>query len=252
MVVVPAGQRRYSRILARYLEVEPEVDEVRWCLNTADPDDAAWIRALPARRPDLHTVVDTGEVPRDPTDMVRLIAVHMDREGRGPDTLYVRLDHDIVFITRGLVGRLARAAWLAAREDRLMVFPYVVNAPHRRSPAPEPAAAEELHRRFLRGELVPPPVEDVTDGIFSANVMAWYGPRLPSLDESLRPRYRNGEEPVLTTLWAQRTGRPHRIDPTCGTAVHFSFHWQRDRLDATDLLGLYEDLCRRETGLDPV
>jgi hypothetical protein len=255
VALVPAGERRYSRILARYLENEAklgDLDEVRWMLNTDNVFDIDWIRALPDQNP-IHWVVQ-GPLPTNRAELIRMIAVYQDREGRDPNTVYVRIDHDIVYMTPGLVDRMARAAIRAAAEDKLMVFPYVLNAPHGKESPPGAAEAERLHREFLAGGTDYPslPTEDVREGQFSANCMAWLGSRLPSLTRSIIPGWKMHEEYVLTHLWMQETGRPHIIDPSCGVAVHFSFHGQREHLDGTDLLTAYEELCRTVTGLEPV
>ena len=256
VAIVPAGERRYSQILARYLEHEKdafdELDEVRWCLNTGDQADRDWICSLPKRRPDLHSV-SIGETPKTRSELIRGIAALMDREGRDPDTVYVRLDHDIVYITPGLVGSVARAALKSAIDDKLMVFPHVINWPVGKRASVGPEEAEVLHREFLADPVDYPPIppRDVTEGILSANCMGWLGSRLPSLERSLERDWKFHEEYVLTTLWMNETGRPHVIDPNCGTAVHFTFFGQKEYLDGTDLLELYRRLCVRMTGLEP-
>jgi hypothetical protein len=256
VVLVPAGERRYSQILARYLELERslgELDEVRWCLNTTNEEDIAWIRALPTRCPGFHWVVQ-GERPETRDDLIRMIAVYQDREGRDPNTVYVRIDHDIVYFTPGLIGKMARRAIQAAADDSLLVFPYIINSSHGDSDPPGAAVAEQLHRDFLAGKLnhlISIPAEDAFSGKFSANCMAWVGSRLPSLHNSMQKHWKMHEEYELTAVWMKHTGRPQVIDPSCGLVVHFSYHGQRDYLDSTDLLELYRDLCYVNTGMVP-
>ncbi len=217
--------------------------------NTSDSADVAWIRTLPKQHP-IHTVVQDW-TPVSRPDMVRLIGEYHNRYGHDDRTAYVRLDHDIVFMTRGVVGNVGRASVLPGRQ---LTFPLCLNSRSMETISGVPFGSGECHRKFLAGEISPekisslPAIEVGSGGAswdFSANAMGWYGPRLPIVRDGIH------EEAELTRNWSDRTQRPHVIDPGCGMVVHFSYHGQRGDLNGSPYLEGYRARCLEETGLEP-
>lgn len=102
VVVTPAGRRRYLEILAKYVLRCPEVDRWDLWMNTEDAADIAWMDELEAREPRVSCVRPDWE-----WDHNESIAEYY-RFAAEPDTVYVRLDDDVVWVADGAIAGLAR------------------------------------------------------------------------------------------------------------------------------------------------
>jgi hypothetical protein len=273
-IIVPAGRRRYAGILSRYLESEADVhgkiDRVTWLLLTVDPGDVAFLRGLESSRPGLHRVWsdDRWSDPNVSNIGWRYIAQGLVAVGRDPGSVYVRMDDDIVYVSDGLLGRLGEAVVANSSKDTLLTMPFVLNngrMAHRLGKTGlcrefsdcvsnelinDPSLAEALHRKLVSGELS---VQDIMKRVspwrfddalgLNTNCVAWAGwdPPPLTLDGSCMEEY----EQVVS--WAgSRRGCAHAVDPSLGVVSHFAFWRQREHMDGTDVLGLYERLCDSE------
>src|SRR5689334_19608767 len=103
--VTPAGRRRYMKLLVPQVLASPIVDRYDVWLNTNTAGDLAFLRQLP-------------ELDRTRPDRVRLIAqpdnllpgwdaiAGFHRLAQDADTIYVRLDDDVVWLEPGFFETL--------------------------------------------------------------------------------------------------------------------------------------------------
>ena len=270
-VLIPAGRRRYCKILSRYIEREMDlhkaIDSCTWMFNTDDRDDEAWIMSEVERRPDIYSPHWIEGCSGKIGDQRGLgIARHIDEIGRDPDAVYVRIDDDMLYFSDGTILNLAYAA---ASNSYLLTLPFVVNMGRMNKMMheagfirecvvdevidvfqKEPQLSYFLHDRFLKGifdveKLKKMPAQEYGD-LNGVNVgfVAWRGRDLTSLSESLAGKMM--EEHELSVNWIERTGGSHFVDPSLGVASHFAYWRQRNFLDSTNTLFRYENLCDRE------
>ncbi len=113
--VTPAGRQRYMRLLAPYVLADPRVDEWQVWLNTVDLGDRAWLARL-----SQHAKVRLIEPPAERPDGGRTIGQFWPYCA-DENTIYVRLDDDIVWLEKDFVANL-----VAARERN--PAPFLVSA----------------------------------------------------------------------------------------------------------------------------
>lgn len=249
--VTPAGRARYMRELVPFILSESAVDRYDIWVNTTDPGDLAFLEALSGLPGVRLCPLPSGRFDGS-------ASIHQFFSGCcEPDTVYVRIDDDVVFIEQGAIARLA--AFRIAHPEYFLATPVVINNAviscllqvHGRIPAtPElqpdcmddwgwasPQFAEALWRLALArlaadrvGELHLP---DLPLGInrFSINCISWLGERFAAFGGAVA----RDEEFDLTVRRPALAGAGHGL---CGTAVvgHFAFHPQRRRLDSVGLL----------------
>ncbi len=117
--VTPAGRQKYMRVLAPYVLSDPRVDEWQIWLNTLDLGDRAWLAGLRQ-----HAKVRLIEPPELRPEGGRSIGQFW-RYCADENTIYVRLDDDVVWLERDFFANL-----VAARErnpDPFLVSAMVIN-----------------------------------------------------------------------------------------------------------------------------
>jgi hypothetical protein len=270
--VTPAGRRRYLAALVPHLLRQRHViDEHHWWLNTTDAEDVRYIEQVTADHPDFFKICDKG--PRPDLDLGPSIWRFF-RDYAEPDTLYVRFDDDIVYMSADAVARLVNYR-LVHREPLLVLGNIINNAvcTHFHQQAGLVPAhwghvenecldhvgwwrgefAQRLHRlvldelhheRLERWKQVALPIDGTRR--FSINVISWLGDDLRNIPELHQDNV--DEEPFLTATLPARLGRPTAV---CAEAlfVHFAFHAQRPLLEWTwpELIDHYQAVARRAT-----
>ena len=257
--VVPAGRRRYLRVLLPYLLEDPRVDAIHLWENTNDPADQAFIRMAAEQLPKVTRVAP----PQIPPDGIYSIYQFF-RTTVDPDTLYIRFDDDVVFVEEDFFR-----PFLDFRLDHpepLLTFPFVVNnsvctyllellgnSPLDELPISpwcmDPVGwgryevAEALHRVLLLcvqdGFLDRFRIPNRTLSMcrFSINCFAWFGRRFASFD---------GEVAVQEELDLS-VDLPMKLDTHNAIfgerlVSHFAFAPQRERLDRLGLLSRYTEV----------
>lgn len=266
VLVTPAGRRRYMSLLTRYTKRFGGIAERHelW-LNTHDQEDVQWMRELAESDPFF--------VIREPAwDINGAFSIApFFRRCVELDTIYIRLDDDIVYLAPDAIEKMIQ--FRIEHPDLLLVFGNIINnsvvthvlqrlgkLPIERGIAGyhcmdpigwgDPKFAEWLHRHFLlvhRGmdggvERLKFPMWNLMyskEGRdrTSINFISWFGKTFREFGGIVAP----DEEHDLNGPINARIGAQNAI---CGTAIaaHFAFYVQREYLDQTDLLSLYEQL----------
>ncbi len=268
--VCPAGRRRYVEILAKYLLQNRDViDRHHWWVNTTNADDIACMEELTAQHPDFfylcHPTYDSGMSVG--ANIWRFFKDHTDS-----DTVYVRLDDDVVWVDRDAIRNLVE--FRLANPDPFLVFGNIVNNAvcshyHQRAghiplswgevrdDAYDPIGwvrgsfAQRIHRRFLRDVQIGQtdrwkntPLPIIGTRTVSINFIAWRGEDMRAVPEiHINPME---EEPFLTTALPTRLGRPNAACPDALVA-HYAFYVQRDYLEraAGDILPRYRQIAEQ-------
>jgi hypothetical protein len=125
VVVCPCGRRHVADLMRRHVEqARPVVDELHWWLNTDNEDDLAYFRGLERAAPDFHRTVTMAGVAwfrRRSMTIGRFF-----RHAIDPDTIYIRLDDDVVWMVEGCLESLL--AHRVAYPDAYLVYGNIVNS----------------------------------------------------------------------------------------------------------------------------
>jgi hypothetical protein len=268
--VTPAGRRRYLAALVPHLLRQRHViAEHHWWLNTTDEADARYVEQVTAQHPGFFKIC-RKEVRPDLNLGENIWRFF--RDYSEPDTLYVRLDDDIVYFEPDAVENLVRYR-LAHREPLLILGNVVNNAVcthfHQQAGIVPKAwgpvdnfcldgngwasgdFARKMHGLFLkdlrrgllqRWKQVALPIDGSRR--FSINVISWLGDDLRGV-----PEVAGGivdEEPFLTVTLPRRLRRP---SAACSDALfaHFAFFTQRPYLEWTwpELIGHYQAIAQQ-------
>ncbi len=261
-IVTPAGRRRYLEILYKHLKSQ-RADFAVWQLwqNTKDAEDIAYMNRLAAEN-DWITVVKPSW-PYEENYSICKFFQYTKRE----DTIYIRLDDDIVFLSPNFIKELV--AKRIEMPQYLFIYPNIINNAiishlHHRNNLIDfnglagyecmdqmgwnnPQFCEKLHRAFIN---------DVKSGNMdkwktsynlwvckhfervSINCICWFG---KDMNHSIVTVERD-EEVFLSCDSPRRLNRYNALvsSPIC---VHYAFFTQRKHIDGgTDILALYTEL----------
>lgn len=262
VIVTPAGRERYLRLLHEHL-ARQRADFDRWqlWLNTHVASDVQYIESL-GQTCDWIDVIR----PDEPVTSVDSNNIHQFfRFAREPETVYIRLDDDVVYLCPGFVKTLS--AFRRENPRPFLVFGNIINNAvvshiHQRNMVFEypnakcgygcmdnvgwkdPHLAHSLHDAFLK-DLEKGSADDWKRSFrawhlwdyerVSINCISWLGSDMPE-------HVAKDEEKFLAVEHPKSIGRPNVI---LGAAVcaHFGFYTQRAHLDATDVLQRYSDFA---------
>jgi hypothetical protein len=257
--VTPAGRRRYMKLLVPQILASPVVDRYDVWVNTDDAGDLAFLRRLPeldSARPERVRLI--AQPDNLAPDWGAIAGFH--RFAQDPDTIYIRLDDDVVWLEPGFFETLL--SFRIANPRYFLVMPLIINnalcthllrtlgkiASSRFVGAAcmdpvgwkDPAFAVKLHRLFLdllaRGEAarLHCGAHEIAMNRFSINAICWFGRDLAALGGEVGI----AEEEELSNLSPTRLGRTNCFC-TDTIAAHFAFYVQRRALDRTDILDAY-------------
>ena len=256
VVVTPAGRRRYMRLLVPQVLASPLVDRYDIWVNTPDPGDLAFLGGIAALDPRIRLVAQ----PDGAAPQVKSIgAFH--RTAMDADTIYVRLDDDIVWLEPGFFETLLR--FRIAHPEYFLVMPLIINnavctfllqnfqkvTPSRFVSATcmdefgwrDPYLALDLHRLLMdlirRGEtqrLHLPPCE-IALNRFSINSICWFGTDMAAIGGQVGEE----EEHELSLALPLRINRRNCF---CGDTLvaHYAFVYQRPKLERSGVLEEYQ------------
>lgn len=268
VVVTPAGRRRYTELLYRHLSAQrADFDEWHIWLNTLDGADLAYFHELGARHPDWIRCVPCP-VWVDGTGTI----CHFFRGCCDPDTVYIRLDDDVVWLEPGFVRKLA--AFRREHPEYFLVYGNIVNNVvlshlHQRFGNvgtedgvvgynyidevgwKSSAFVRRLHEAFLasaaRGETAKwhfPQWELADFEHVSINCVSWLGSEFAAFGGEVE----RDEETFIAVTKPRQLGKKNCIFGGA-LCVHYAFCMQRDFMDSTDFLARYAELAPRGDGV---
>lgn len=265
VVVTPAGRRRYMRLLVPQVLASPLVDRYDIWVNTPDQGDLAFLRGIAALDPRIRLVAQPdGAAPQ----VESIGAFH--RTATDADTIYVRLDDDIVWLEPGFFETLAR--FRIANPEYFLVMPLIINnaictfllqtfgkiSPSRFVNAfcmdefgwRDPYLALDLHRLLIglieRGETrrLHLPSREIALSRFSINSICWFGTDMAAIEGKVDEE----EEHDLSLALPLRINRRNCF---CGDTLvaHYAFVHQRRKLERSGVLEQYQRVLARQPEL---
>lgn len=246
VVCTPAGRRRYLEVLARHVLADPFVDEWRLWANTGDAADLAWMDTLAAEEPRV-------KVHRPSWPLEGNFSIHKYFPACcDPDSVYVRLDDDIVYCHLHAISGLARIR--VADPGPFLYYGNVVNNGitshlHQRAGRltkghglvaydckdsvgwGSGSFALDLHRAFLANPVAK--FWRLADWELwhyercSINVISWLGRDFAAFGGV----FDRDEEQWLACVGSRERGRPNRISGE-HVFAHYAYFTQRPAVDA--------------------
>lgn len=271
----PSGRERVQSILidnlSRHLEV---LDEYQIWVNTDESqvEDTQWLRSLPELY-DWVTVIERDWKPLKPKQMnTGLFYPHTLDE----DTIYIRLDDDIVyvdddffknlldfridnpryFLVMGNIWNNAITSYIHQKLGHIPAEPevktaYCMDAVGWRSGK----FAEMIHNILIEhieqdtvSELYFDRADLTNASRFSVSTFCYFGKDFKEFEGVVG--YRDGELVYDEEVWLTEVYPilKDKLNTICGTALvaHYSFFSQRPLLDKTDILKKYSELAKRK------
>lgn len=264
VIVTPAGRKRYMEILVKYLLRDYDrglFDEWHVWKNTVDPVDAAYIDSL-SSLPFVKVI--NLDCPFNKAFTIHTFWKHCNE----PNTYYLRLDDDIVYIHDNYIEELYNMK--KTHPEILAVFPNIINN------------SIPMHLSQCMGmfDLKHPVGYDCFNHNGTRNHMATIGVHRKFLDEPDKSKFTRDitwlmyqrerisicsfmikgsdlmltkvpvdEEDFISVVMCKVHDRNHLIDyRTC--CVHYAFHTQRELLElaAPGILDEYAQLATKITG----
>jgi hypothetical protein len=263
VVVTPAGRKRYMEVLLPYILREKDfIDEYRIWVNTKDPEDLKYFEELENKYPGFVTLDRSADNERRKG---KSEAIHcFFKNTIDVDTIYIRLDDDIIWLDNNFFKKIYK--FRVENPEPFLIFGNIINNAicdhiHQKEGIYEqtplfgydcldengwknPQLAEMKHRTFLTNYAN----NDIDKYKFnrwiandyeriSINAICWFGKELKKINGNVAI----AEEEFLSKDYPRQISAPNCIygDALC---VHFSFYTQREHLDQTDILELYQQL----------
>jgi len=265
--VTPAGRRRYMQLLVPQILASDLVDRYDIWLNTEDAKDRGFLEGL-AEFDRVRLLPVPGGVVKS---VESICGFH--RDAIDEDTIYVRLDDDVVWLEPGFFEALLR--FRIDHPEYFLVMPLIVNnalcswilQSQRKIAASKyirtycmdgvgwrnPHFAASLHRLLLdlirRGETqrLHSGSHVVSLNRFSINCICWFGRDLAQIGGEVAIE----EEEDLSAVIPARLGRLNCFF-TDTIAAHFAFLSQRRELDQTGILEEYRQVLEARPEIRPL
>lgn len=262
IVVTPAGRRRYMEVLFKnLLREKKDIDFWEIWINTNVQSDIQYLNDL-ARDNKWIKLVHVPEINEVSSWNIHKFFKHaMDK-----DSVYVRLDDDIVYLEKGFFSKLV--SYRIKNKNPFLVYANIINNAvishiHQRNGLlnldmisgyicndpigwENPEFAEKVHRSFIKDVRLGN--ENLWHSSFhrwvcygyervSINAISWMGSDMADIDGQIHP----DEEEFLSVCLPMELGRPNEIFGGA-IAAHFAFYTQRQHMDSTNILEAYEKL----------
>lgn len=267
VVNTAAGRRRYMQYLIPYIVSCGIVDRYDIWINTHNGADIEFFRRIAGRFPVVNLVWQPDGVVNGNKSINAFYKACVE-----PDTIYFKLDDDIVWMEPGLIEKMVR--FRVDNPQYFLVSPLVINNSlstyllevegkirlddYYNSYASHPVLwrsgifAQELHSWFIRNCLRKNRWEDLHLGKkemgmtrFSINAILWFG------DEMCRfaGMVPGDDEEFMSCIYPTRQGMSNAWN---GDAVvaHFAFFTQREELDRNGILEQYGEINDRQWHAD--
>ena len=263
VVGIPSRRQRYMRLLIPQLRKSSIIDEIVLWVNTRNSDDLAWIEKQTNGLIRMHCL--KSNVPDDFIENIRRVG-HFICECNQPDTIYIKIDDDIVWLESDAIERLVQYRY--ENPEPFVVFPCLLNTsttsyllqqegwyqscpPFSRNllcpngwKSGEIALLIHLEilKRIVNNELnlYARPYVDFDYAQHSICTICWNG-------EDMTPEFyeliKNHDEYALSSAIPKTLSRPVHFMNNAAV-VHYGYNTQRNHLDRTDILAKYEQLCK--------
>lgn len=258
IAVTPAGRRGYLELLSHYVLADPSIQQWHLWDNCRAESDRIYINTLAAK----HDKVKVITIPS--ADGTNRSVNRFYRFCKDPDTFYIKMDDDLVYIPQEL-GRTLLCKARTTRQHNLWWSPLVVNNAicawllkyfSEMTVVADLTAqagceigwrssrfAEQLHAAFLqalttdRVSLFCVPDQDVALARFSINCIGFFGSDVLAAGPDFCPNEVDDEE-WLSAVLPARLKRPGRVVGDI-TVAHFGFFTQENDLLKTSVLDEY-------------
>jgi len=268
IIVTPAGRKRSLEILFNNLKnLKNEFDEWVLWVNTNNLEDIGYME-------ELQRDNDFIKLQRSEIDVNGSWSIYDFYKKCAEDSIYIRLDDDIVYIREGSIKDLFE--FRANNPDYFLVYGNIVNNGitshlYQRKGVlyngfnfgyecmdgngwNNPKAAELIHRTFLKLY-----EENRTEDFLlnnwilkdyercSINVISWIGKEFLKFDGKVGV----DEEDWLSCEKPRKERKPNIIFGN-SLFVHYSFYTQKEYLDATDILEKYKSISMGFSSKDKI
>lgn len=267
VVNTAAGRRRYMQYLIPFVMASEIVDRYDIWVNTHNGADIEFFRRVAQSFPKVHLVWQPDGVVCGNASINAFYRACCE-----PDTVYFKLDDDIVWMEPGLIEKMVR--FRLDNPSCFLVSPLVVNNAlctyamqvcgklrlddYYPASASSPVLwksgnfARELHEWFINRFLLTGRWTELYLGKkemgmtrFSINAVLWFGREMAKF-EGIVP---DDDEEFLSCIYPTRAGLSNAWN---GDAIvaHFAFFTQREELDRAGILGTYGAVNERQWRAD--
>ncbi len=267
VVNTAAGRRRYMQYLIPYIVSCDIVDRYDIWINTHNGADIEFFKRIAGRFPVVNLVWQPDGVVNGNKSINAFYKACVE-----PDTIYFKLDDDIVWMEPGLIEKMVR--FRVDNPQYFLVSPLVINNSlstyllevegrvklddYYNSYASHPVLwrsgifAQELHSWFIQNYLKKNRWEDLHLGKkemgmtrFSINAILWFGDEMCKF-AGMVP---GDDEEFMSCIYPTRHGMSNAWN---GDAVvaHFAFFTQREELDRNSILEQYGEINDRQWHAD--
>jgi len=120
--VSPVGRKRYMEILFPYiLKNKHIIDEYHLWFNTKNSEDASYIRSFAEANKNFVKIIENDSQYLGKVDNVKFFYKYC----TDPDTIYIKIDDDIVFIEDGTFEKLVN--FKINNPHYFLVYPMIIN-----------------------------------------------------------------------------------------------------------------------------
>ena len=264
IVVTPAGRKRYLEILLKYILKERDViDQYVLWVNTKNKEDLEYIEEIRTKHPDF-IILDNRFKDTPECGASSNIHRYFD-ECQSKNTVYIRLDDDIVWLQDNFIKNLAK--YRIDNPKPFLIYGTILNNSIvdyvmqkfgmyselgdfaydcvESIAYKDPSVCEQKHLYLLENyisKLKAIPSFFISWNLngyerTSINCISWLGESFAKFEGKVHPN----EEVWLSTDYPRGEKTPNVI---FGGAycVHYAFHPQRDHMDRTNLLKQYKKI----------
>ena len=264
VVVTPAGRKKYMNILLSYiLKQKNIIDEYRIWVNTTNLEDLNWFKELNTQYKDFVTLeyLPEGIIPSKNCTIHNFFANTIDK-----NTIYIRLDDDIVWLENDFAENLVK--FRIDNPKFFIIFGNIINNAvidhiHQKQGIPysqhiennclsktgwkSSTICEEKHINFIKN-LKKDNIKQYKFDRYKAknhqrisiNAICWFGKDFKEFSGIVG----NDEEAWLSEIAPRQKDKKTCV---CGSAlcVHFAFWTQREYMDKTNILQIYEEISKK-------
>lgn len=276
-VIIPAGRQRYLEIMKKFLYRKIEdglLDEISLWLNTINPEDIKYIESMAKENPKV-TIYKIDEPIKPTWESYNALQTHKFMKfAHDDDTIYIRLDDDIVWVEDGALEKICQAR--IDHPDAFAIYPNVINSTMCTSWHQEIGALSEEHG------IVKKEREDDLDWAYLDAFNYTDSGLVQHIHDTFKKRYNEGSLSayylpsksfddykhfsICSLAWwgkdhiecgpLEESQLSHELPRAfrrpiwfCGDAlmVHFSYHTQRDYLEGEkkgEYLNFYKSIVR--------